>query len=67
MKLPSDDHIQTALLWLRSNEGEGEEKEACEAVADWLETFAQNDWLRRAARDAGVAYRKTFHRRQDCR
>lgn len=54
MKLPSDEHLGIAILWLRNNEGGGVEGEACRAVADWLERQQSENKLRDAAREAGV-------------
>ena len=55
--------IDTALLWLRSNEGwEGGEREACEAVADWIEHQTKGAAIRSVARKAKVpvSYARRF-------
>lgn len=51
---PQGDTLQTALQWLRLNEGRDGESDACKAVADWLEDFATDDMIRREARRAGI-------------
>jgi hypothetical protein len=58
MKFPSDDEITIALLWLESNEGEGEEGKACKAVAMWLENHSRNKNLRKFAKEHGVTTAK---------
>jgi hypothetical protein len=52
--MPTQEQICIAVLWLRSNEGEGPEGEACRAVAEWIDHAAGEDFLRRQARKAGV-------------
>jgi len=58
MPRPTDDQIATALLWLRSNEGEGDEAAACAAVADWIERETLDRYLKQEARKAGVPVKK---------
>jgi hypothetical protein len=53
-KFPSQSQIDTAIMWLESNEGEGDERGACEAVALWLGQEYMNRYLRSEARKAGV-------------
>ena len=36
-RIPDDWALDTAIEWLRLNEGTGGEKEACHEVADWIE------------------------------
>jgi hypothetical protein len=36
-KIPSDWALDSAVEWLRLNDGADGEKEACHAVADWIE------------------------------
>jgi hypothetical protein len=54
MKMPPQDQIDIAIAWLETNEGEGAERTACEAVAEWLAAVSFEDHLRRSARNAGV-------------
>ena len=54
MKRPTEQQIEIAALWLDGNEGDGEEKEACAAVAVWLRHEANEAMLRSEARKAGV-------------
>lgn len=53
-RFPTNNQVATALAWLRCNEGEGAEREACTAVADWLEIETNSRLIRSAARAAGV-------------
>lgn len=63
MKMPTTEQLDTAIAWLRSNEGEeGGEKERCAAVADWIEHEEREREIRAAARKAGVTP-ATFRRR----
>jgi hypothetical protein len=55
---PTDQQFETAIMWLQSNEGEGEEAEACNAVASWIEQHRTNAMLREVARKAGVSVTK---------
>jgi hypothetical protein len=52
--MPGTDTLDTAIAWLRSNEGDNGEAERCAAVADWLEHEERERALRSAARQAGV-------------
>jgi hypothetical protein len=54
MKMPPLEQIGIALDWLRSNEGDNGESDACQAVADWLEHQETERQLRGAARSGGV-------------
>jgi hypothetical protein len=54
MKMPSTDDLNTALAWLRSNEGDNSEAERCGRVADWIEHEESERTIRNAARQAGV-------------
>lgn len=54
MKHPTDEQIRMAAEWLRINEGEEGEAQACHAVADWIEHEADERVLRSEARKAGV-------------
>lgn len=47
MKMPPDDALDTAIAWLRDNEGDGGESDRCKAVADWL----NHEQIERALRD----------------
>ena len=54
MARPTQDQMDTAAEWLRINEGDEGEAEACEAVADWLEQQAEAQMMREMAREQGV-------------
>ncbi len=54
MKRPTQEQIYLAAEWLRINEGEEGEAEACEAVADWLEEQSEAQMIREIAREQGV-------------
>jgi hypothetical protein len=54
MKRPTEDQFAIARLWLEGNEGEGEERGACEAVARWIAHEERERWLRRQARTHGI-------------
>lgn len=54
MKMPPDAKLNTAIAWLESNEGEGDEGAACKAVAAWLEHQRDERLIRSAAREGGV-------------
>lgn len=55
---PTDQQIETALLWLRGNEGDEYESGACAAVARWIENEMRDRALKQAARKAGVPIAK---------
>lgn len=46
--------MRLAATWLANNEGEDDERCPCMRVADWLEREANEDELRKAAREGGV-------------
>lgn len=54
VKMPPQDQIDIAVLWLQSNEGVDGECEACQAVAAWVDHLAREAFLRKAAREGGV-------------
>lgn len=54
MKHPTDAQIEVARMWLESNEGEGDEREACQVVAKWLTHGEHERMLRQEARKAGI-------------
>jgi hypothetical protein len=54
MKSPTDEQLQIAALWLENNEGEGEEGEACKAVAAWIEHQRSERKIKNTARKIGV-------------
>lgn len=54
LRMPQDDQIQIAVMWLFNNEGIGAEEEACKAVAKWLEQEVAERVLRSAERQAGL-------------
>jgi acyl transferase domain-containing protein len=51
---PTDEQFETAILWLLSNEGEGAERGACEAVAHWIERRQAEVQTRTIAREANI-------------
>ena len=53
-KMPSDAALDIAIMWLRDNEGDEGEADACKSVADWLDSEKDERWLRSQARAAGV-------------
>ena len=55
MRRPPREQVDIAAAWLRSNEGDGGEAEACAAVAAWIEHEAYEGELRSAARKGGVS------------
>lgn len=55
MKRPTDEQIAIASMWLESNEGEGEERAACVAVANWLQHQQREYWLRSEAKRHGIS------------
>lgn len=54
MPMPGTDALDTAIMWLRVNNGDSGESDHCNAVADWLEAQVLERQLRRAAREAGL-------------
>jgi hypothetical protein len=54
-RMPPDDQINIALLWLENNEGDGIERDACLAVRDWIRAQQDARTLRDAVRGAGVS------------
>lgn len=54
MKRPTEEQIDIAREWLRSNEGDGEEGEACRAVEAWLTHLKTEHTVGMIARSAGV-------------
>lgn len=54
MRQPSEEQINIATAWLRDNEGDDGEADACRAVADWIRHLANEAFLRNSARKAGV-------------
>lgn len=54
MRMPGTGEIDTAIAWLRLNNGDMGEAERCAAVADWIEHEERERFIRRAARDAGL-------------
>lgn len=57
MSRPTDQQFETALLWLRGNEGDAYESAACASVARWIEQELRDRELKRVAREAGVPIR----------
>jgi rRNA-processing protein FCF1 len=53
-KRPTTDQLDTAIAWLRANEGDQGEAGRCAAVADYLEAVEQDAMIKQAARKAGV-------------
>lgn len=62
MKRPCVEDMETAAEWLRFNEGDNGEREACSRVATWLESYALESQERAAARKVGctVGYFRKF-------
>jgi hypothetical protein len=54
IRMPRDELLLVAIMWLESNEGDGIEEEACRAVAGWLRREKDERFLRDEARKAGV-------------
>jgi hypothetical protein len=54
MRMPSTEQLDTAIAWLRTNNGTNGEAGNCVAVAAWLDNIDQNRILRETAREAGV-------------
>ena len=54
IRMPRDELLRIAIAWLENNEGDGIEKEACEAVAEWLQHELNERFLRDEARKAGI-------------
>lgn len=53
MKHPCIEDMETAAEWLRFNEGDNGEREACSRVATWLGMYALKTQERSAARQVG--------------
>ena len=60
-EMATREQMEIAEEWLRLNEGDGAEGEACQAVADWLkreiERRARDTAIRAGAKACGVSYR----------
>lgn len=52
--IPTDEQFQYATEWLRYNEGAQGEEQACLAVADWLEAFRFDAYLKVQANHAKI-------------
>lgn len=59
-RLPPKESLDTAIAWLRSNEGIDGEALRCAAVADWLECRETYEYARTEARKAGVPFGPVF-------
>ena len=57
MKRPTEQQFIVATAWLDYNDGGGDEKKACQAVADWLRHQEQQAFLRSQARKIWNSYR----------
>ena len=55
MKRPVQEDIDTAVMWLQSNNGENGEAEACSRVATWLDSYTRAADERSAAREVGCS------------
>ena len=57
MKRPTIEQMETAIEWLRYNEGTAGSSESadCHAVALWLETQVESQTLREVAKEGGVS------------
>jgi len=60
MKRPTDQQFETACLWLEANEGNNGEKEACQAVADYLDSLM----VKKTMNLMGAMLKKGFTREQ---
>lgn len=60
MRMPTQEQINVAIMWLQSNEGEDGELSDCNAVAQWLQHQAHNAMLREEAR-AGGDHIQAYH------
>jgi len=65
MRMPNDDEIDLAILWLQHNEGEGSEAAACKVVAEWLDHMKLERMIRSTARQAGISPSKVRRRLND--
>jgi hypothetical protein len=54
MRMPDDPKLEIAMLWLRNNEGDGLEGEACREVADWIEYLERERFIRDMAKKSGA-------------
>lgn len=54
-KRPTDQQFETAIMWLHVNDGANGESHACNAVADWIEHWRNDDMLKKTAREAGIS------------
>lgn len=54
MKRPTTWQFDVAIEWLLNNEGEGQEGEACKAVAEWLDHEMRERKIKSTARKIGV-------------
>jgi hypothetical protein len=59
---PAQSQIDIATLWLENNEGQEDEREACMAVAKWLQAESLDRKLRLEARLAGIPIDKVRER-----
>ena len=53
-KKPSEADFELAACWLRINDGDNGESEACNRVAEWLDERRRASRIREAAREAGI-------------
>lgn len=53
-KRPTSEQVEIAVMWLQVNAGDDGERDACRAVAAWLEADEFEAMLRRESRAAGV-------------
>lgn len=70
MKLPDTEILDITILWLEHNEGNGKEREACLAVAKYLEHQNREAFIRREARCRGVSpasFRRLLERHDSLR
>ena len=54
MRMPPDEVLDVAIMWLESHEVEGDEDNPCTAVAKWIEHMMHERNVRYVARKAGV-------------
>lgn len=54
MKRPTQEQIDTAILWLQTNDGRDGESVACNTVAQWLDHLMREAAVKSLARKVGV-------------
>ena len=65
IRMPGTDQLNTAIAWLRCNEGDNGEAENCQAVADWIEYMEREAFIRSTARSSGVTAAEVRRKLED--